>query len=350
MRVAVMGAGAIGGITGGFMAKAGEDVTLVDSFREHVDRINGDGLKVIGELGEHTIAVPAVTPSDLEGDFDLVFIAVKGVDTDDALAALEGHTRGDTPVVSLQNGINEEHIAEVTGKERTIGGSTHFAATFEAPGLVNKTSRGGYVVGELDGKMTDRVTEVGRLLSLVETAEVTDNIWGHLWSKLLVNVCTNSFGALSGQLFGEFIKDETSKKLLAALYTESYDVAVRQGIELVKLIGILDPEFLLARGEEDRTRLEPVLDIMGSPGQFGNMKSSMLQDIERGRKTEIEFLNGYIVKKGREIDIPTPVNEAIVDMVREVEAGTRELTPSNLEEIWERVGPSAYPEAFNSNS
>lgn len=346
MRIAVMGAGAIGGITGGLMAEAGEDVTLVDPFQEHVDRINSDGLKVIGVLGEHAIEISAVTPSGLEGTFDLVFLAVKGIDTDDALAALEGHAREDTPVVSLQNGINEEHIADVIGRGRTIGGSTHYAATFEAPGLVNKTSLGGYVVGELDGKMTDRVTEVGRLLSQVETAEVTDNIWGHLWSKLLVNVCTNSFGALSGQLFGEFIQDGTSKKLLAALYTESHDVAARQGIELVKLVGILDPEFLVVRGEDDRSRVEPVLDIMGSPEQFGNMKSSMLQDIERGRSTEIEYLNGYVVKKGQEAGFPTPVNEAVVEMVREVEAGTRELSPANLVEIWERVGPQTYPEAF----
>lgn len=337
MRIAVMGAGAIGGITGGLIAKAGEDVTLIDTYPDHVEAINEDGLRIIGELGEHTVNVPAVTPDELEGDFDLVFLAVKGVDTDDALEQLRSHMTDSAPVVSLQNGINEEHIAEVIGAERTIGASTHYSATFEEPGVLNKTSHGGYVTGELDGKMTDRVLEVGRLLGLVEQAEVTNNIWGHLWSKLLVNVCTNSFGALTGRKFGEFIKDEVGKKLLAALYTESYDVAVKQGVELVKLVGILDPAFLLVRNDEDRERVEPVLDVMGSPEQFGKMKSSMLQDIERGRKTEIEFLNGYISRKGREVGMPTPVNDAIVEMVKEVETGKRDLTPANLEEIWERL-------------
>lgn len=337
MRIAVMGAGAIGGITGGLLAKNGENVTLVDTFEDHVNAINESGLRVIGELGEHTITVPAVTPDRLEGKYDLVFLAVKGVDTEDALGSLDDHATGATPVVSLQNGINEEHIAEIIGRERTIGASTHYAATFEAPGLVNKTSHGGYVVGELDGGMTDRVMEIVHLLGLVEQAEVTDNIWGHLWSKLLVNVCTNSFGALTGQLFGEFVKDEVGKKLLAALYTESHDVAIKQGIDLVKLVGILDPEILVVRGEEDRPRVEPILDIMGQPDQFGKMKSSMLQDIERGRKTEIEFLNGYIVKKGLEAGFPTPVNRAIVAMVKEVEAGKRELTPGNPVEIWESL-------------
>jgi len=334
MRIAVMGAGAIGGITGGMIAKAGEDVTLVDSYPDHVEVINRDGLRIIGELGEHTVKLPAVTPDNLEGEFDLVFLAVKGVDTDDALEQLNDHMTDSAPVVSLQNGINEEHIAEVIGAERTIGASTHYSATFEEPGVVNKTSHGGYVTGELDGRMTDRVLEVGRLLGLVEQTEVTDNIWGHLWSKLLVNVCTNSFGALTGQKFGEFIKDDVGKQLLSVLYTESYDVATSQGVELVKLVSILDPAFLVVRNEEDRERAEPILDIMGSPEQFGKMKSSMLQDIERGRKTEIEYLNGYIMKKGAQVDVPTPVNEAIVEMVKEIEAGKRGLDPDNPQEIW----------------
>jgi 2-dehydropantoate 2-reductase len=224
------------------------------------------------------------------------------------------------------------------GRERTIGASTHYSATLEAPGVVNKTSHGGYAVGELDGKITDRVVEIGRLLGLIEETDVTDNIWGHLWSKLLINVFTNSFGALTGQLFGEFVQTEVGKKLLGALYTESYDVTVKQGIKLVKLIGILDPEFLVVRSEEDAARVALVLDFVAGPDQFGKMKSSMLQDLERGRKTEIDFLNGYIVKKGREVGIPTPVNEAIVEMVKEVEAGKRELTPKNLEEILNRLG------------
>lgn len=337
MRIAVMGAGAIGGITGGMMAEAGEDVTLIDAYPDHVKAINRDGLRIIGELGEHTVELPAVTPDGLEGEFDLVFLAVKGVDTEDALEQLRGHTTALTPVVSLQNGINEEHIAEIIGDEHTIGASTHYSATFEKPGVLNKTSHGGYVTGELDGRMTDRVLEIGRLLGLVEQTEVTDNIWGHLWSKLLVNVCTNSFGALTGQKFGEFIKNDVGKKLLSALYTESYDVAVKQGVELVKLVGLLDPAFLVVRTDEDRERVEPVLDVLGGPDQFGKMKSSMLQDIERGRKTEIEYLNGYIVKKGAQVNVPTPVNEAIVEMVKEVEAGKRELTPANLQEIWERL-------------
>ena len=338
MRIAVMGAGAIGGITGALMAEAGEDVTLVDPFSEHVDKINRDGLRVIGELGEHIVKVPAVTPDNLDGTFDLAFLAVKAVDTDDAIEAARGHMSDEAPVVSLQNGIIEEQIAGLIGGERTIGASTHYSATFEAPGLVNKTSRNGYIVGELDGKITDRVIDIGRLLGLVEETEVTDNIWGHLWSKLLINIFTNSFGALTGQLFGDFVQADVGKKLLGALYTESYDVAVEQGVRLVKLLGVLDPEFLVVRSEEDGTRVAQILDFVAGPDQFGKMKSSMLQDLERGRKTEIDFLNGYIVKKGREVGVPTPVNEAVVEMVKEVEAGKRKLTIKNLEEIWNRPG------------
>jgi len=337
MRIAMMGAGAIGGITGAMMASGGEDITLVDTYEAHVDKINSDGIEITGELGEHLVRIPASLPADLEGKFDLVFLVVKGIDTDDALSMLEPHMHDSTPVVSLQNGINEEDIAGVIGEERTVGASTHFGATFEAPGHLNKTTHGGFIVGELDGRVTDRVTEIGRLLSLVESTEVTDNIWGHLWSKLLINVCTNSFGALTGEKFGVFATREVGKKALSALYTESYDVAVKQGIELVKLVGVLDPEFMLVRGEEDRQRVEPVLDYMARPDQFGNMYSSMLQDMDRGRRTEVDHLNGYIVSKGAEIGMPTPVNEAIVEMVKEVEAGTRKLDPANISELSERL-------------
>lgn len=338
MKVLVMGAGAIGGIAGAMMKKSGEDVTLADSFAEHVDRINGDGLRIVGEAGEHLVNVPAVVPGDIEGEYDLAFLAVKAIDTDEALEALGGHLCGDGAVVSLQNGIIEDYIAESIGEKRTIGASTHFSATFEEPGLLNKTSHGGFVVGELDGSITERVKEAGRLLSSVRPSEVTDNIWGHLWSKLLVNVCTNSFGLLTGEKFGEFIKDDGNKRFLSALYTESFDVASKQGIELVKLVGILDPEFLVVRNEEDRKRVKPVLDALGESDQFGNMKSSMLQDHERGRKTEIDFLNGYIVRKGREIDYPTPVNRLIVDMIKEIEEGRRNITPDNVSEGIDELG------------
>lgn len=127
------------------------------------------------------------------------------------------------------------------------------------------------------------------------------------------------------------------------LYTESYDVAVKQGIDLVKLVGVLDPEFLAVRNRDDIERIAPVLEFMGKPEQYGNMRSSMLQDMERGRRTEIDYLNGYIVKKGLEAGVPTPINEAIVSGVKEVEAGKREIAPKNLEEIWNRWGGTVLP-------
>ena len=183
--VLIWGAGAIGGVLGAYLARAGEDVLLVDIVREHVDAMNRDGLSIEGPVEAFTQAVCAATPEEVEGTFTRVFLAVKAHHTRDAVRALAPHLADDGYVVSAQNGLNELVIGEEIGIERTVGCFVNYGADWLAPGRILLGNRATVAVGELDGRETDRVREVHRLLSIYEPqAVLTDNIWGFLWGKL----------------------------------------------------------------------------------------------------------------------------------------------------------------------
>lgn len=341
MKAIILGAGAVGGILGGLLAERGQDVTLIDTFEDHVRAIGEDGLRIDGFLGDHLVKnVKAFTPKNIEGSFDIVFIAVKSIDTDEALRSVAPYVHKDTFYVSLQNGINEDHIADMVGKERVMGGVTQFAATFNSPGHLSKTSAKGFVIGELDGAMTERLKKTSEILELAMPEEivVTDNIWGHLWTKILINSCTNGMGAITGMLFGEYVPFEGVMEAFLCLWSEAYDVAKGTGIELEMVENVLAPETFVPRDDEEKKEnAKGLMLALAKSDQFGKMKSSMLQDIERGRLTEIDFLNGYIVKKGRDAGFETPAHKAMVSIVREIERGERSPGSGNVRELLRRI-------------
>ena len=301
MRIAVVGAGAMGSLFGGLLAEAGEDVILVDIWEEHVKAINERGLHIRGVSGDRIIRVRATTKHAEVGPVDLVLFQVKSYATEkairDALPMIADHT----VVLTLQNGLgNVEKIAEVIGRERVLAGTTAHGATVLGPGEIYHAGKGPTVIGEIDGRITERVKRIAEVFNRagIET-EVTDNVLGAIWTKMLANVAINALTAITGLYNGELLELEETKTVMLKAVEEAVAVARAKGIKLL----VEDPfEFVIKVAKATATN-----------------KSSMLQDVERGRRTEIDAINGMIVRYGRELGIPTPVNETLVAAVKGIE-------------------------------
>ena len=234
-------------------------------------------------------------------------------------------------VVSLQNGIQEDEISSIIGKDRTIGGITGWAATYMGPGYIKKTSRGGFVIGELDGTITDRIKEIAKILEKVEPVSVSDDIYAHTWLKLLVNASMSGMGTVLGCAFDEIIGYKKAMQAVRVIWKEGTEVGKALGVNPASVRG-MTPKISAAEVKKGPGAKKSEGGLRSQLGVKGG-KASMMQDIEKGIKCEIDYLNGYIVTKGKEVGIKTPVNEAVTRIIREIEEGRRKMGAQNLEDI-----------------
>lgn len=330
-RVAVVGAGAIGGITAAFLARAGWDLELAAKHQAIVDQAAGEGLKVSGVRGQSLTRVAAkASIADLSGPKDVVLLATKAPDMLRAARELLPLLHQDSVVVSLQNGICEEALADVLGSKRVLGCVVGFGATMSGMGELELTSEGEFVVGELDGSESERLEMIRGMLSAVMPTRASRNIMGELYGKLIVNACINSLGALTGQKLGRLLAQKQVRRVFLGIMREAMAVAAEMGLQVepggggkLDYYAFLDSDSPLA---DFRRHL--MIRLIGF--KYRRLKSSTLQSLERGRPSEIHALNGYIRAKGGETGVPTPVNDRIVAMVSEIEAGSRPISPENL--------------------
>ncbi|MCA1848210.1 MAG: ketopantoate reductase family protein, partial [Actinobacteria bacterium] len=318
--VLVVGAGAIGGVTAAKMTDGVRRVAVLDANEEHVERMRGDGL-LIDDLGEERrLPLDAYAdPAGLDGTFDFALVTLKAPHLESALAPLLERGLAET-FVSLGNGLVQERIAGIVGGERLIWGTVEWGSTNLGPGRLARTTRGPFIIGEPDGSVRDRTRLLADALGTVDEARVTENIRGQVWSKLLVNSAFSGLGAVSGLLYGEVVADPDGREVVLALWREGYDVGVAQDLQLEEVLGV-PAESLVVRDPEDRERAEEALEV--AMQQAGATKASMLQDLERGVKTEVDVINGAVVEKGGEYGIETPLNARVVDLMHAMERGER---------------------------
>jgi len=284
------------------LAEAGEDVVLVDIWREHVDAINSKGLRMRGLSGERIVRVTATSDPRAENAMDLILIFVKSYDTARATRdALPMASEG-AVFLTLQNGLgNVEKIGEVAGRSRVLGGTTSHGSTLIGPGEIYHAGTGPTVIGELDGAITPRLRRIVEVLdgAGIET-EVSSDIEGAIWSKVLVNVGINTLTALTGMRNGELLRMPEIRTAMRRAVEEALEVAAAKGIGI----------------EMD----DPVARVYEVARATADNISSMLQDVQRGRRTEIDALNGAVVELGHRLGIDTPVNEALTAAVKGLES------------------------------
>ena len=331
MNITVYGAGAIGGITGAKVALAGHDVTFVDKVPEHVDLINRQGLLVTG-ISEERVRAPAMLPDDMQGYLETVFLCVKAQDTAASMETLMPHIGPETTVVSLQNGLNEELIASLIGAHRTVGCLVNWGGDYIEPGHILYGGDGPMRIGELDGSTTERIVELQKVLNNVAETTITPNIFGHLWSKVIWG-CFYIGNALGTSTTVDMLREDRNRPILLALFKEGVEVAEADGVTLETLTEhhFNPPELV----RSDPAVALPHFDLMADCFE-GHVKvySGPWRDVAvRKRPTEVDYIIGPIVERGAEHGVPTPLNDKLVEIIKEIERGERVQDDANLLEL-----------------
>ena len=328
--VLIVGAGAIGGVTAAKMAGEVRRVSVLDTDKEHVRLMRDPGL-LLDELGEERrVRLPAhADPGAFENPFDFALVTLKAPHLEAALGPLVERDLAET-FVSLGNGLVQDRIAGFVGGGKLIIGTVEWGATNLGPGHLAQTTRAPFVVGEPDGVTRDRTRRLAEALGTVADVRVTQNIRGQVWSKLLVNSAFSGLGAISGLLYREVVADPAGREAALAVWREGCDVGLAQGIALDEVLGV-PAEALVVRDPEDRSRADEALEV--AMGYAGATKASMLQDLERGAKTEVDVINGGVVEKGREYGVQTPLNERVVELMHAMERDERRPGRDVFEEL-----------------
>ncbi|RAI98138.1 ketopantoate reductase [Paenibacillus pabuli] len=321
MRIAILGAGSLGTIAGAYIAAGGQDVELIDVYQAHVDALNQTGAQITGTT-DFQAKVKAITPDEMSGTYDLVLLLTKQLYNESVLKDLLPYLDDQSVVLSLQNGIPEEKVASIVGRERVIAGSVEFGATFIEPGVSKLTSefnrfkQYAFQIGELNGETTERIQQIQSILDLVGGTHISDNLVGTKWSKLLIN---NAFSGLSAALnveYGDVLDHDISIVSAVHIADETIKVGHANGVKFATMGGF-DIESLEIQSDNDiPERIETLRVLMASSRL---LKASMLQDLEKQRKTEIDYINGVVPRSASGKQISTPYNDMVVRLVKQAE-------------------------------
>ena len=325
MRVAIYGAGSLGTILGAFITKAGVNIDLINRNKAHVEALQTKGAQVVGTL-EFTQPVTAYTPAEMEGKYDIVFLMTKQQYNAEVVAILKDYLAEDGVLVTFQNGLPELQIAEVLGQERVLGCTVAWGATLQSPGVCELTSHPdalSFSLGSLTPERNRHFQKVKELLELMGTVDVEENFLGTRWSKLLINAAFSGMSAVLGCTFGEAAGPRESRKIVQALIKECIDVCDKGGIRIEPVQGKDIVKLLDYKNPIKKFISFAIIPIAIS--KHAKLKASMLQDLEKGKLTEVDAINGAVSDYGRKVGFPTPMNDTVVDIIHKIEKG--ELKP-----------------------
>jgi len=307
MKIVIVGPGAMGCLFAHFLAKSKEEIWILDKTRERASQISQCGIMVEGVSGKYQVKIKATAEVKEIGQADLVVICVKSYDTREAAILSKSLVGENTSVLTLQNGIgNIEIISEIAGADKVIGGVTSEGATLLDIGSIRHAGRGETVIGRIDGKIPVQLRFIREIFNKVGLqTRISRDIKGLLWSKLIINAGINALTAVTRLHNGKLVEFEWTRKILREAVTEAVKVAKRKRIKLVY--------------DDPLAKVEAVCEATAA-----NV-SSMLQDVLKKKRTEIDFINGVIVRQGQELGVPVPVNQVLLDLVKTIEASYTQI-------------------------
>ena len=330
MRVAIYGAGSLGTILGAFISKAGVPIELINRNKAHVEALKTKGAQVVGTMN-FCQPVVAYTPAEMSGTYDIVFLMTKQQHNPEVVAMLKDFLAPDGVLVTFQNGLPEMQIAEILGEERVLGCTVAWGATLQSPGVCELTSEPdalSYSLGAISAKRSKHFNQVKELLELMGKVDVEENFIGTRWSKLLINAAFSGMSAVLGCTFGEAAGPKESRRIVQALIKECIDVCKKGGIRIEPVQGkdivkLLDYSHPLKRAFS-------FFIIPIAIRKHAKLKASMLQDLEKGKLTEVDAINGAVSDYGRRVGCPTPMNDMVVEIIHRIEKGELKPDFSNL--------------------
>jgi len=336
-KIAVLGTGAIGSSIGADLTHAGLDVTLIDQWPAHVKAMKTNGLQVQFKDSQFQVPVKAMNLCDLSSaqtEFDIVFLAAKSNDTRWLAEFIKPWLKGDGIVVGTQNGMNDDAIASIIGRNQVIGCVVELQAELFTPGQIQRnTTRKGtwFTVGELDGSLTPRVKEISAIMGKVGRCEITNNIYGAKWTKLIANSMTMGPFSLFGLRNFEACALPGMFDISVKLGRESLAVGAALGYRMEPLFGLRADEFA---GSSDENLITTMKTLMS---HVGGGRTAPIHDHLKGRTSEIEFISGLVSRKGRELGIATPANDAVTALDRRINRGEITMSAGNFELLRQQI-------------
>ena len=322
----------MGTVLGAFLAQKGIDIDLIDTYAEHVAALREKGAHIIGSV-DMTIPVNAISPDEMHGKYDLVFLLIKQTANAAALPHLDKFLTMESTVCTLQNGVPEPSVAEYLGEARTIGGTMLWGATFIEPGVSELTqditqSDHLFEIGEMDGSVGKRIRFVASVLEIMGPVHISDKLMNSRWGKLVNNACMSGMSAACGCTFGTVLDNPKARACLSYLGHEVKQCCEKMGYALPVLLGGHSPDSLDIADQhmfDESQRM--FLDMYEG---LRTAKASMLQDLEKGKRTEVAMINGFVSAIGKAYGVDTPFNDTVVQIVTQMENGHLPLSMDNV--------------------
>ena len=337
-RIAVFGAGGIGGVVGGMLSKDEHDVTFIATWHEHINEIQNNGLEVTNQDQVHNCKPNAIHLNQLQEvkeKFDIGIIAVKSYDTEWVTYALKNYVKEDGYFVDFQNGINDLKVGEIVGNEKTLGCVILISAMATEPGKAWRTDSRpdvAYKIGELTGGVTERLKEFVDIMQAVGVSEYTEELINERWSKLMINCMVNPLAGLTGWGTAEVRSNPLTQDIAIQVAAEVVKVANSEGYPMGKIVGLEPKDFIEAA--DSKKNVEDIKNQMLEQARQAGSASrpSFGQDVLKRRRTEIDYLTGFVSQVGKKNNIPTPFCDKVTEVVNSLGVGF-ETSDKHLDDI-----------------
>ena len=341
-KIAIMGAGSMGTVLGAFLTKAGLDITLIDAYKEHVQKLNEHGAHIIG-TADFTVPVKAMVCDQIEGKYDLMIFMSKQTYNDIAIPQMLSACQPNAIICCCQNGIPEYEVAKHWPRNQICGAPMGWGATLRAPGVSEFTSELGkasFHLGSLDGTRYPWIDEVKNILEKMCEVHITENLEGDRWSKVCFNAAWSGISAVTGGLFGEIMDNPESMQCISMITKETVNAATAGGVKVVPMMGM--DWVKLAAFSNAKEQKESQEEYQHCVAPHRAACASMLPDLKAGRKCEIAYIDGVVAEMGDKHGVDTPFTDLVINIVSDIEAGKQTMSFHNLKYFKELLSTYSY--------